>query len=143
MPDRITKFADIILPVALPNLFTYRVPIDCNETIIPGIRVIVPFGKNKLFTGIVRLVHEKPPIGYEAKYIDTILDEIPIISEIQFKFWEWMALYYMCHIGEVMQAALPSGLKITSETKVILSQKIILIKKICMPMSIKLLKPYW
>jgi primosomal protein N' (replication factor Y) (superfamily II helicase) len=122
MHERITKFADIILPVALPNLFTYRVPSEWNERIISGIRVIVPFGKNKLYTGIVRAVHEKPPIGYEAKYLDSILDEIPIISEIQFKFWEWMALYYMCHIGEVMQAALPSGLKITSETKVILSE---------------------
>jgi primosomal protein N' (replication factor Y) (superfamily II helicase) len=122
MQDRITKFADIILPVSLPNLFTYRVPVEWNTHIMSGIRVIVPFGKNKLYTGIVRSVHEKPPIGYEAKYLDTILDEIPIISEIQFKFWEWMALYYMCHIGEVMQAALPSGLKITSETKVILSE---------------------
>ncbi len=122
MHERITKFADIVLPVALPHLFTYRVPNEWNDIVLPGIRVIVPFGKNKLFTGIIRSIHEKPPKGYEAKYLDTLLDEIPIVSETQFKFWEWMALYYMCHIGEVMQAALPSGLKLTSETKVLLSE---------------------
>ncbi len=122
MQNRITKFADIILPIALPSLFTYRIAKEWNDLVVPGIRVIVPFGKNKLFTGIVRSIHENPPSAYEAKYIDTLLDEIPIVSEKQFKFWEWMSLYYMCHIGEVMQAALPNGLKITSETKVILSE---------------------
>jgi primosomal protein N' (replication factor Y) len=89
-----------------------------NEEAIEGVRVVVPFGKKKLFVGIVLFIHENPPKQYEAKYILHILDGVPLISEIHLKFWRWISKYYMCHLGEVMQAALPAGLKMQSETKI-------------------------
>lgn len=89
-----------------------------NEEAIEGVRVVVPFGKKKLYVGIIVSLHEKPPKHYEAKYILHILDSVPLLSEIHLKFWRWISEYYMCHIGEVMQAALPAGLKMQSETKI-------------------------
>jgi len=89
-----------------------------NEEAIEGVRVVVPFGKKKLYVGIIVSLHENPPKQYEAKYILHILDGVPLISEIHLKFWRWISDYYMCYIGEVMQAALPAGLKMQSETKI-------------------------
>ena len=119
--SRVTLFADIIIPVAVPNLFTYRIPQEMNELCVPGKRVIVQFGKSKYYSGIIRNIHEKPPKQYEAKYIESILDDEPIVNEIQLNLWEWMANYYLCYPGELMNAALPSGLKLDSQTKVILN----------------------
>src|SRR3989304_5988668 len=100
--ERKTYFADVILPIAVPNLFTYRVPFELNEKVKTGQRVIVQFGKNKLYSALVRKIHETAPKHYHAKYIENILDEIPVANEKQFRLWEWMAAYYMCTIGEVM-----------------------------------------
>lgn len=116
-----TLFVDVIVPLPLQSLFTYRVPRDWNEMVHVGKRVVVQFGKNKLYTAIIYKIHDKPPLQYEAKYIENILDEYPIITAPQLKLWEWMAGYYMCALGEVMNAALPSGLKLSSETKIILN----------------------
>ena len=91
-----------------------------NDHVQVGIRVVVQLGRSKLYTAIVRNVHESPPSGYEARYIESILDESPLVNEHQLKFWEWLAEYYMCYIGEVMSAALPSSLKLASETKVVM-----------------------
>ena len=114
--ERKTLFVDVIVPLALPRLFTYRVPQLLAPYIQPLQRVVVPFGKKKKYTAIVHHVHEKPPQGYEARYLEQLLDEEPGLSEQQLRFWEWMAIYYLCHLGEVMQAALPAGLKLSSET---------------------------
>lgn len=119
--ERITLFADILLPLRLPGYFTYRIPFALNDEIKVGQRVVVPFGKNKLYSGLVRNIHDKLPERYEIKLIGSILDKNPIVNETQFKFWEWIAAYYMCCIGEVMNAALPSALKLASETKIILN----------------------
>ena len=116
--DRTTLFVDVILLLALPQLYTYRVPFDLNEHIRVGQRVVVQLGKAKLYTAIVRKMHETPPSKYEAKYIETILDALPIVNSKQLELWDWMAGYYMCTVGEVMNAALPSGLKLSSETKI-------------------------
>jgi primosomal protein N' (replication factor Y) (superfamily II helicase) len=118
-----TFFVDVVVPLAVPNLFTYRLPFGWEEGIKPGIRVVVPFGfkTNRLYTALVRKVHQVPPKIYEAKYIEAILDEEPVVTENQFQLWDWLASYYMCHIGDVMNAALPSGLKLSSETRVLLS----------------------
>ena len=118
---RTTLFVDVILPLAVPNLYTYRVPYDWNDFIIPGQRVVVQFGKGKLYSALVRVVHENPPKQYTAKYIESILDEEPIVNQKQFELWDWMCKYYMCTIGDVMVAALPGGLKLSSETKVLLN----------------------
>lgn len=113
-----TLFADLIIPVPIPRLFTYRVPKTLNEKIRTGQRVIVPFGKKKIVTGIIFSVHENPPKDYEAKSILELLDESEVIYPQQFKLYQWIADYYLCTLGEVMIAAVPSGLKLSSESKV-------------------------
>lgn len=120
MAERSTWFVDVILPLSLPNLYTYRVPYELNDVVKAGQRVVVQFGKTKLYTALVRSVHSAPPKQYEAKYIHSILDDKPIVNERQLRLWDWIASYYMCNIGEVMNAALPSGFKLSSETKIIL-----------------------
>ena len=86
------------------------------EDIQPGCRVVVPFGRKKYYTAIVCNVHYCPPEGYEVKEITTVLDTSPVLLPFQFKFWEWLADYYLCTQGDVYKAALPSGLKLESET---------------------------
>lgn len=120
--QRETKFIDVILPLAVPNLYTYRIPYELNEFIRIGQRVVIPFGRNKLYTAIVKNIHETPP-SYTTKYIEYILDEHPIVTLNQLKLWDWIAEHYMCHVGEVMLAALPSSLKLASETKVLLNDR--------------------
>jgi primosomal protein N' (replication factor Y) len=88
-----------------------------------GMRVAIPFGKSKVYTGIVYQVHDQPPVGYETKSIDHILDEQPILTAIQLKHWEWLAGYYMCSLGEVIKAALPSAFLLESETIIKLSSR--------------------
>jgi primosomal protein N' (replication factor Y) len=119
--SRITLFADVILPLPVPNLYTYRVPMEWNDLVKPGQRVIIKFGKNKLYTALIRSLHDRAPGAYTAKYLDSLLDEQPIVNEQQFKLWEQLAAYYMCPIGDVLNAALPAGLKLSSETKVMLN----------------------
>jgi primosomal protein N' (replication factor Y) len=111
-----THFVEVLLPVPIHKLFTYRVPHILNDKIQVGQRVIVQFGDRKILTGIISTIHEKPPRDYEAKYILEILDDFPIVSEIQFNLFSWVANYYMCTAGEVMKAALPTGLKLSSES---------------------------
>lgn len=120
MSERKTLFADVILPVPIRKEFTYRIPFELNDKIIAGCRVIVPFGRSKLVTGIVTSVHENIPSDYQARFIEYILDEQPIITAHQYKFWQWISNYYMAPIGDVMNAALPANFKLASETKVVL-----------------------
>ncbi|MFM8913196.1 MAG: primosomal protein N', partial [Flammeovirgaceae bacterium] len=116
--DTQTHFAEILLPVPIPRFFTYRVPQALGDNIRSGQRVIVPFGQKKILTGIVATVHQQPPKDHEAKYILEVLDEVEVIYEQQFKLYQWMAEYYLCTLGEVLAAALPSGLKLSSESMV-------------------------
>jgi primosomal protein N' (replication factor Y) (superfamily II helicase) len=113
-----TLFVDLILPLPLHGLFTYRVPREMNGQMEQGRRVVVQFGKKKLYTGIIHTVHDRPPQGYTAKYVLDVLDDRPVITAAQLQFWEWMRDYYLCHLGDVMQAAIPSGLKLSSETMI-------------------------
>ena len=116
-----TTYATVILPLALPKLYTYAVPVDISQDVRAGIRVEVKFGKNKLYSAIVYKVHKEAPKDYTPKPIISVLDDFPLITENQFKMWHWMAKYYCCTIGEVMNASLPSGLKLASETTVVIS----------------------
>ncbi len=116
--ERTTLFADVLLPVPITRLFTYRVPYDLNNAIDIGFRVIVQFGKKKILTGIVVKIHENPPKVYEAKYIIDLLDEEPMMNEKQLSLYEWIADYYMSGIGEVLNVGMPSGLKLSSESKI-------------------------
>jgi primosomal protein N' (replication factor Y) len=114
-------FIDVILPIPLKQAFTYSVNKDEAAFLKPGMRVAVPFGKSKVYTGIVYQVHDQAPVGYETKSIDHILDELPIITSLQLKHWEWLADYYMCSLGEVIKAALPGAFLLESETIIKLS----------------------
>ncbi|NQV01595.1 MAG: primosomal protein N', partial [Bacteroidia bacterium] len=119
--ERITLFVDVILPLPISGTFTYRVPYDLNDVVKKGTRVVVQFGSRKIYTALVRNIHQKPPAKHLPKYILSVLDETPIISDIQYEYWDWISSYYMCHQGEVMNAALPSVLKLASESKVVLN----------------------
>lgn len=116
--ERLTLFADVIVPLAVPNKYTYRVPIDLNEEIEKGKRVLVQFGKTKIYTGIVYGIHTQAPKTYEAKYIEAVLDDTPVVNETQLKFWDWISFYYCANPGDVMNAALPAGLKLSSTSHV-------------------------
>lgn len=113
-----TRFVEVILPVPIPKTFTYRVPAAMADKVRNGQRVIVPLGPKKVLTGVIVTVHENPPRDYEAKYVLDILDESEAIDEQQFRLYRWMAEYYMCTQGEVLNAALPGGLKLSSESMI-------------------------
>jgi len=117
-------FADIILPIPLPRLFTYKIPTTMDLECSVGKRVTIPFGKSKIYSGIVYALHHTEPKEYEVKEIISILDTKPIVNAYQLKFWLWITDYYLCTLGEVYQAALPSGLKLESETKLCLNNDI-------------------
>ncbi len=114
--ERLTLFAEVLLPVPIPQLFTYRVPFELNEYIQVGARVVVQFGARRILTAIVMALHETPPKGYQAKYILELMDEEPIVADRQLKLWQWTAEYYLCSVGEVMNVGLPAGLKLSSES---------------------------
>jgi len=111
-------YINVILPLPLEKQFTYEVTQDEAEFLQPGMRVAVPFGKTKIYTGIVASIHQNAPQKYEAKPIEQILDESPVVTKHQLKFWDWIARYYMCAEGEVLKAALPGGFLLESETLV-------------------------
>ncbi|MBF2709648.1 replication restart helicase PriA [Flavobacterium soyangense] len=114
-------FVEVILPLSLAKTFTYSVSEAEYNYIKKGMRVAVPFGKSKIYTALVIEIHENKPTLYEAKEIHQILDEKPIVTEIQIAHWQWIASYYMCAIGDVYRGAMPSALLLESET--IISQR--------------------
>jgi primosomal protein N' (replication factor Y) len=119
--DTTQTYATVILPIAVPKPYTYYIPEEFVPHVKMGIRVEVQFGKNKLYTALVIEVHSNKPDAYRPKSIISLIDEDPIIQPIQLKFWKWMASYYCCTLGEVMNAALPANLKLTSETIITIS----------------------
>jgi len=114
-------FADVILPLALPCLYTYSVPFDLQNSVVVGKRVVVQFGKKKVYTAVVFHLHNDPPQEYTTKEIISVIDINPVVNLFQLKLWQWMANYYMCTTGEVMKAALPAGMKLESETRIVLN----------------------
>ena len=111
-----TYYINVILPIPIDKEFTYKVNKDEAAFLQPGMRVAVQFGKSKVYSALVSKIHSTPPEVYEAKDIEHILDEDPIVTENQLKLWGWIAQYYMCSIGEVMRAALPGAFLLESET---------------------------
>ena len=112
-------FVEVILPLSLAKTFTYRISEAEFKYIQPGMRLAVPFGKNKLYTALAIELHQSEPHLYEAKEIHQILDEEPIVNEIQIAHWQWIASYYMCAIGDVYRTAMPSALLLESETVIL------------------------
>lgn len=113
-------YIEVVLPLALNRLYTYVVPPEWIPSVKIGVRVEVQFGKSKLYTAIVKNFCREAPTGYPAKEILSVVDDTPLVSEEHLAFWEWVSAYYCCTMGEVMQAALPSHLKLTSETVLVL-----------------------
>ncbi len=120
--NRETLFVEVILPLAIAKNYTYRVPFEMNGAVTIGKRVVVQFGKSKLYTAIIAAISKLAPEKYEAKYIIELLDDRPLVTGGQLHFWHWLAEYYMCNVGEVMNAALPSALKLASETRIMLNK---------------------
>jgi primosomal protein N' (replication factor Y) len=113
-----TEFADLILPLPLAQLFTYSIPEELKAEVAIGKRVVVPFGRTKFYTGIVKNIHNNAPEDYTTKEIISCLDENPLINSLQLRFWDWISQYYQCTLGDVFKAALPSGLKLESQSKI-------------------------
>ncbi len=109
-------FIDVVLPIPLERNFTYSITKAEAEFLKKGMRVAVPFGKSKVYTALVVKIHENAPEAYEAKEIHQILDEVPIVTELQLKLWTWISKYYMCTLGDVLRAALPSAFLLESES---------------------------
>lgn len=112
------KYVSVILPLALNRVLTYAVPDELAADVIVGGRVVVPVGKKKLYTGIVSQIFDDFDDDIEIKEIISVLDLNPVVTQSQLNLWKWIADYYICSLGEVMKAALPSGLKMESETLV-------------------------
>ena len=104
-------FVDVILPLPLDGVFTYSVPTSEEGRVKVGARVLVPFGRNKTYVGIISHIHNQSPEGYQTKDILQVMDFSTILLDSQLKLWQWISDYYMSPIGEVYKAALPSGLK--------------------------------
>ncbi|QJD97598.1 primosomal protein N' [Mucilaginibacter robiniae] len=119
--SRKTWFAEVVLPLAIAKNYTYRVPFELNDAVAVGKRVVVQFGKSKLYTAVIHSLTERAPERYEAKYLMDVLDDSPIVTEQQLQFWQWLADYYLCYTGEVMNAALPAAFKLASETRIMLN----------------------
>lgn len=119
-------FIDVILPIPVEKAFTYSITEAEAEFLQPGMRVAVPFGKSKVYAALVKKIHTEPPTLYEAKEIEHILDETPIVTQKQFELWAWIATYYMCTEGEVMRASLPSAFLLESETIIKLQPEVVL-----------------
>lgn len=112
------RFVDVIVPLPIAGQYTYSLPAEMEEMIQVGCRVVVPFGRKKFYTAIVTNVHYAAPEGYETKDISEVLDASPILLPGQFEFWQWLAAYYLCTLGDVYKAAIPSGMKLESKTLV-------------------------
>jgi len=116
-------FAEIIIPLALPKTYTYAIPAEMQSLAIPGVRVEVSFGRQKRYSGIIKSLSDTGPKGFDPKPIIQVLDPEPVVYDQQLALWNWMANYYMCSEGEVMAAALPTQLKLSSETILMLNEE--------------------
>ena len=120
---RMKKYVDVIVPLPIASQYTYSVPTEMEECVQEGCRVVVSFGQKKFYTAIVTKVHYSAPENYETKDVEEVLDSSPVILPAQFRFWEWLSTYYLCTLGDVYKAAMPSGMKLESETLVVYNEE--------------------
>jgi primosomal protein N' (replication factor Y) len=116
-------FADIILPFAVKGTFTYRISEELNGKLMPGTRVLVQFGNRKLYSGIIYKIHNESPSAINIRPVLKVLDPAPVVNEIQLKLWVWISEYYLCSVGEVMKAALPSDMCLEGVTEIPVPEK--------------------
>lgn len=113
------KYVDVILPLPVASQYTYSLPLHLASSVQEGCRVVVSFGRKKFYTAIVTKIHDIVPEGYETKDIEEVIDASPVILPRQLQLWEWISSYYLCTLGDVFKAAMPSGMKLESETIVV------------------------
>ena len=118
-----TLFCQVLLPLHLPSGFTYRIPLELYDKVKVGVRVAVQFGKKKIYSGIVSQIHDRVPEVSSVKYILEIIDSSPIINEKTLSFYDWIASYYMCYVGDVISAGMPALLRLRSESKLVVSEE--------------------
>ena len=116
------KYVDVIVPLPIASQYTYSLPPEWEESVQAGCRVVVSFGRKKFYTAIVTKVHYAAPEGYETKDIEEVLDTSPVLLPRQLEFWEWLSTYYLCTLGDVYKAAMPSGMKLESESVVVYNE---------------------
>lgn len=114
-------FAEVILPLPLYSTFTYSIPAEMSGDVVVGSRVLVQFGMRKFYTGIVACVHPNRPEGYDVKPLAGLLDPTPVVRRSQLQLWDWISQYYLCSVGDVFKAAVPTGLKPESTTQISLN----------------------
>jgi primosomal protein N' (replication factor Y) len=117
------QYVDVVLPLALRQFYTYAVPAEFNRNLEIGKRVVVSFGKSKLYSAVIVKIHDQKPEFYETKPIEYILDDQPVVTLHQIALWRWMASYYMSTVGEIYKAALPTGLRLESELRIAFNQQ--------------------
>ena len=117
------KYVDVIVPLPIASQYTYSLPPEFEESVKEGCRVVVSFGPKKFYTAIVTKVHDAAPEGYETKDIEEVLDASPVLLPRQLEFWNWLSTYYLCTLGDVYKAAVPSGMKLESETIVVYNEE--------------------
>jgi primosomal protein N' (replication factor Y) len=110
------NFIDVILPIPIQKTYTYAVTEEEANFLQKGMRVAVSFGKTKMYSALVLEIHQTKPTLYEAKEIHQILDETPLVNTKQLQHWQWISRYYMCSLGDVYRASLPSAFLLESET---------------------------
>lgn len=118
MDENKPLFAEVLLPLPLKGFFTYRIPVDYRQEAAVGKRVVVQFGRNKIYSGLIILLHQNEPQKYKARDILNLLDDFPVVTQKQLTLWRWISDYYMAYMGETMNAALPSAMKLASESKI-------------------------
>ncbi|MBK9687619.1 MAG: hypothetical protein IPO65_07540 [Saprospiraceae bacterium] len=117
------RYVTVIFPLALPANYTYSIPDHLLDQVQVGMRVEAPL-RNKIYAGMISALHENVEDDVNARPFYSLLDDKPLLSSIQIDFWTWMARYYCCTLGEVMEAALPAGLKLDSETRIVLENEV-------------------
>jgi primosomal protein N' (replication factor Y) len=106
-------FAQVALPLPLSEPFTYFVPSHFDGKMNAGFRVLVPLRK-KIVTGFVVDLTRTSSVSNTKEIID-LLDPYPLFSEEMLKLTQWVSEYYLCSWGEVLRAALPAEMMITSQ----------------------------
>ncbi len=114
-------YAEIIIPLALPKNYTWFIPDQLMEGLLPGCRVEVSL-RNKKYAGIIKKFVQEKPAAFDPKPIESVLDAEPLIYREQLELWEWIADYYMCSEGEVMAASLPAHFKLSSESILVFNE---------------------
>ncbi|OYY04906.1 MAG: primosomal protein N', partial [Sphingobacteriia bacterium 35-40-5] len=118
-----TIFAEVVIPLALPKNYTWSIPFEMTTLVKPGMRVEVVLGKHKKYAGIIKSLSNIGPTAFKPKPILNVLDDEPLVYEQQLRLWQWISSYYMCSEGEVMQAAIPANLKLSSESILIWNEQ--------------------